>query len=133
MKKNRGSVGIDEVTIAQFEAREEDYPGLLHRKRRDGTYQLKPVKRVEIPTSEGGVRQLGIPRMMDQVCQQARVQRMEPLCEPTFLDRAFGYRQGRSPQEASRKVWRELKEGKVWLVDADLRQFVDTVDQWWGV
>jgi len=129
VKKNRGGAGIDEVTIAQFEARQEDYLDLLHRKRRDGTYQPKPVKRVEIPKSEGGVRKLGIPSVLDRVCQQALVQRMEPIFEPTFLDSSFGYRKGRSPHEAMRKVWRELNEGNVWRVDADLRQFFDTIEQ----
>lgn len=129
VKKNRGSAGIDEVTIAQFEARQEFYLDLLHRKLREGTYRPQPVKRVEIPKSEGGVRKLGIPAVLDRVCQQALVQRMEPIFEPTFLDSAFGYRRGRSPHEAMRKVWRELNEGNVWIVDADLRQFFDTIDQ----
>ena len=121
VKKNRGGAGIDEVTIAQFEARKEYSLDLLHGKLREGTYQPKPGKRVEIPKSEGGVRKLGLPSVLDRVGQQALVQRMEPICEPTFLDSAFGYRKGRSPHEARRQVWRELKEGKVWLVDADLR------------
>jgi RNA-directed DNA polymerase len=129
VKKNRGSAGIDEVTIAQFEARKEYYLDLLHRKLRDGTYQPKPVKRVEIPKAEGGVRKLGMPSGLDRVCQQALVQRMEGIFEPTFLDSSFGYRRGRSPHGAMREVWRELNEGNVWLVDADLRQFFDTIDQ----
>jgi RNA-directed DNA polymerase len=85
--------------------------------------------RQNLPKSEGGVRKLGIPAVLDRVCQQALVQRMEPIFEPTFLDSAFGYRRGRSPHEAMRKVWRELNEGNVWIVDADLRQFFDTIDQ----
>ena len=129
VKKNRGGAGIDEITIAQFEARKEYYLELLHRKLRDGTYQPKPVKRVEIPQSEGGVRKLGIPSVFDRVCQQALVQRMEPIFEPRSCDSSFGYRKGRSPHDAMRKVWRELNEGNVWLVDADLRQFFDTIEQ----
>jgi RNA-directed DNA polymerase len=123
VKKNRGSAGIDDVTITQFEARKEDYLDLLHRKLRDGTYQPKPVKRVEIAKSDGGVRKLGIPAVLDRVCQQALVQRMGPIFEPTFLDSAFGYRPGRSPHDAMRKVWQELNAGYGWIVDADLRQF----------
>ena len=129
VKKNRGSAGIDDVTIAQFEARQECYLDLLHRKLREGTYRPQPVKRVEIPKSEGGVRKLGIPTVLDRVCQQALVQRMEPIFEPTFLDSAFGYRRGRSPHDAMRQVWGELNKGNVWIVDADLRQFFDTIDQ----
>lgn len=62
-------------------------------------------------------------------CQQALVQRMEPIFEPTLLGCNFGYRKGRSPHDAMRKVWRELQDGKVWIVDADLRQFFDTIPQ----
>ncbi len=129
VKKNRGSAGIDDVTIAAFEERKEDYLDLLHRKLRDGTYQPKPVKRVEIGKSDGGIRKLGIPAVLDRVCQQALVQRTGPIFEPTFLDSAFGYRPGRSPHEAMRKVWQELNAGYGWIVDADLRQFFDTIDQ----
>jgi RNA-directed DNA polymerase len=129
VKKNRGSAGIDEVTIAQFEARQEYYLDLRHRKLRDGTSQPQPVKRVEIPKPDGGVRKLGLPAVLDRVCQQALVQRMEPIVEPTCLDSAFGSRKGRSPHDAMRQVWQELNEGNVWIVDADLRQYFDTIDQ----
>ena len=126
VKKNRGSAGMDEVTIAAFEKRKDYYLELLHRKLRDGTYRPKPVKRVEIPKSEGGVRKLGIPAVIDRVCQQALVQRMGPIFEATFVDCSFGYREGRSPHDAMRKVWRELLKGHCWIVDADLRKFLET-------
>jgi group II intron reverse transcriptase/maturase len=129
VKKNRGSAGIDEVTIQQFEERKEFYLELLHRKLRDGTYRPKPVKRVEILKSDGKKRKLGIPAIIDRVCQQALVQRMEPIFEPRFLDCNFGYRPGRRPQDALRQVWQELHRGKLWVVDGDLRQFFDTIDQ----
>jgi RNA-directed DNA polymerase len=129
VKKNQGSAGIDDVTIAAFEERKEDYLDLLHRKLRDGTYQPKPVKRVEIAKSDGGIRKLGIPAVLDRVCQQALVQRMGPIFEPTFLDSSYGYRPGRSPHDAMGKVWQELNTGYGWIVDADLRQFFDTIDQ----
>jgi RNA-directed DNA polymerase len=129
VKSNRGSAGIDDVSIAAFEARREYYLDLLHDKLRDGTYQPKPVKRVEIPKAEGGVRKLGIPAVLDRVCQQALVQRMEPIFEPMFRDSSFGYRRGRSPHDAMRKVWQELNAGCSWIVDADLHQFFDTIDQ----
>lgn len=129
VKKNRGSAGVDDVTIAQFEARKDHNLEVLHRKLREGTYQPKPVKRVEIGKSDGGKRKLGIPAIFDRVCQQALVQRMEPVFEPRFLDCNYGYRKGRSPHDAMRKVWRELQAGKLWVVDADVRQFFDTVDQ----
>jgi RNA-directed DNA polymerase len=129
VKENRGSAGIDEVTIVRFDQRKGYYLGLLHRKLCDGTYRPKPVKRVAVPKSNGGTRKLGIPSVMDRVVQQALVQRMEPIFEPKFLECSFGYRKGRSPHDAMRKVWRELMAGYVWVVDADLRQFFDTIDQ----
>jgi RNA-directed DNA polymerase len=129
VKENRGCAGIDEVTIVKFEQRKGYYLDLLHRKLCDGTYRPKPVKRVEVPKSEGGTRRLGIPSVMDRVVQQALVQRMEPIFEPEFVECSFGYRKGRSPHDAMRKVWRELMAGSVWVVDADLREFFDTIDQ----
>jgi RNA-directed DNA polymerase len=129
VKKNRGSAGIDDLTIAQFEERQEYYLDLLHRKLRDGTYRPQPVKRVEIEKAEGGVRKLGIPTVLDRVVQQALAQRMEPIFGPQFLDCSFGYRKGRSPHDAMRKVWQELSSGAYWLVDADLRAFFDTIAQ----
>ena len=129
VKQNHGSAGIDEVTITEFEANKEVYLELLYRKLRDGTYQPKPVKRVKIPKSGGGVRKLGIPAVMDRVCQQALVQRMEPIFEPQFHECSFGYRKGQSPHDAMRKVWQELSAGYGWCVDADLRAFFDTIPQ----
>jgi RNA-directed DNA polymerase len=129
VKQNRGSAGIDEVTITEFEASKEFYLELLHRKLREGTYRPKPVKRVEIGKSGGGVRTLGIPAVIDRVCQQALVQRLEPSFEPQFLDCSFGYRKGRSPHDALRKVWQELNSGAGWIVDADLRAYFDTISQ----
>lgn len=129
VKKNGGGAGIDSVTIAKFEERKAEYLEVLHRRLREGTYQPQPVKRVEIPKSDGGQRKLGIPAIVDRVCQQALVQRMEPIFEPTFLNCNHGYRQGHSPHDAMRQVWQELQAGKVWVLDADLRQFFDTIDQ----
>ena len=129
VKKNRGSAGVDDVSIAQFEAHKEHYLEVLQRKLREDTYRPKPVKRVEIGKADGGKRKLGIPVIFDRVCQQALVQRMEPIFEPKFLDCNYGYRKGRSPHDAMRKVWRELQAGRLWVVDADVRRFFDTVDQ----
>lgn len=129
VKKNRGSAGIDEVTIDKFELRKAYYLALVHRKLRDGTYQPHPVKRVEIDKSDGGVRKLGIPTVLDRVVQQALVQRMAPIFEPLFSDSSFGYRPGRSPHNAMRQVWQNLQAGYSWIVDADLRSYFDTIDQ----
>jgi RNA-directed DNA polymerase len=128
-QKPRGRAGIDDVTIAQLEARQEGYLALLHRQRREGTSRPPPGQRVEIPKSEGGGRTRGIPAVLERVGQPALGPRMEPIFEPTVLDRAFGYRRGRSPHAAMRQVGGELNQGNVWIVEADLRPFVDTSAQ----
>jgi RNA-directed DNA polymerase len=89
-QKKRGRAGIDEVPIVPFEARPECSGDLLHRQRREGTYRPPPVQRVAIPQSEGGVRQLGIPAVLDRVGPQALVQRMEPIFDPTVRASACG-------------------------------------------
>jgi RNA-directed DNA polymerase len=129
VQQNRGRAGLDEVTSAPFEARPESSLDLLPRQLRDGPSRPTPGHRVEIPPAEGGVRTLGIPRVVARVCQQALVQRREAIFDPTVLARAFGDRKGRAPHEAMRQVWRELQEGTVGLVEADLRQVFATMDQ----
>jgi group II intron reverse transcriptase/maturase len=129
VKANKGAAGVDRVTIAQYSGRKDYYLDILHRKLQEGTYRSLPVRRVEIPKPDGGIRNLGIPAVMDRICQQALVQRMEPIFEPIFQDCSYGYRPGRSPHMAMRTVWQALQDGYEWVVDADLRQFFDTIDQ----
>jgi RNA-directed DNA polymerase len=129
VKKNRGSAGIDNVTITMFELRQSYSLDLLHRKLRDGTYRPHPVKRVEIEKADGGTRKLGIPTVLDRVAQQALVQRMEPSFDPQFRPCSFGYRKGRSPHDAMGKIGRALQAGDSWIVDADLRSYFDSIDQ----
>lgn len=128
VKKNHGSAGIDHVTIEQFERRKVYYLDMGHHQLRRGTYQPYPVKRGESDTPDGGVRKLGSPSVLDRVVQQALVQRMEPIFAPLLLDCSYGYRRGRSPHDAMRKVWRELQAGDAWIVDADLRAYFDTIN-----
>jgi retron-type reverse transcriptase len=71
---------------------------------------------------------LGIPAIYDRVCQQALLNRLEPIFEPLFDDASFGYRRGRSTKDALRKVWKEIQGGSEWIVDADLRDFFGSVD-----
>jgi retron-type reverse transcriptase len=119
VRKNKGAAGVDEVTITRFEECKGYYLETLHRKLREGTYRAKPVRRVEIPKPAGGLRKLGIPAIIDPVCQQALVQRMEPIFEPNFADCSFGYRPGRSPHMAMREVWKALMAGYEWVVGAE--------------
>jgi RNA-directed DNA polymerase len=123
VKENKGAGGVDGVTIARFEADRERYLDVLHRRLKEGRYRPRPVRRVEIDKpGTAKKRPLGIPTVMDRVCQQALVQVLEPIFEPTFREESFGYRPGRSTHMAMRRIWRQLGEGE-WIVDADLSDF----------
>jgi group II intron reverse transcriptase/maturase len=123
VRKNKGAGGVDGVTIARFEANLERYLDVLHRQLKEGHYRPRPVKRVEIDKpGTTKKRPLGIPTIMDRVCQQALVQALEPIFEPTFQDASFGYRPGRSAHMAMRRIWRQLGQAE-WIVDADISDF----------
>ena len=86
------------------------------------------MRRVEIDKpGSTAKRALGIPTVMDRVCQQAVVQVLEPIFEPTFRDESFGFRPGRSTHMAMRRIWRQLKAGNSWVVDADIADFFGTL------
>jgi len=129
VRENKGSAGIDGLTVAGFEQRQDELLERLHKQLREKTYRPSPVKRVAIPKLGGGTRNLGIPSVRDRVVQQALVQKMNPIFDPLFADCSFGYRPGRSPHMAMRKVWREIQEGNFWILDADLRAYFDSIDQ----
>lgn len=123
VKKNKGAGGVDGVTIARFDENQEHYLDVLHRQLKDGRYRPRPVKRVEIDKpGTGKKRPLGIPTVMDRVCQQALVQVLAPIFEPTFREASFGYRPGRSTHQAMRRIWRQLGQAE-WIVDGDISDF----------
>ena len=123
VKKNKGAGGVDGVTIARFDENLDRYLDVLHRQLKDGRYRPRPVKRVEIDKpGTTKKRPLGIPTVMDRVCQQALVQVLEPIFEPTFREASFGYRPGRSAHKAMRRIWRQLGQAE-WIVDADISDF----------
>jgi RNA-directed DNA polymerase len=127
VKANKGSGGADGMTIARFGANPDHYLAILHGRLKDGSYRPRPVKRVEIekPGSKAK-RPLGIPTVMDRVCQQAVVQVLEPIFEPTFSEVSFGFRPGRSAHQALRRVWGHLQQTE-WVVDADIADFFGTL------
>jgi group II intron reverse transcriptase/maturase len=102
----------------------------LQRELKEDTYQPQPVRQHPIQKRDkpGEYRMLGIPAIYDRVCQQALLNRLEPIFEPIFDDASFGYRRGRSTKDALRKVWKEIQGGSEWIVDADLRDFFGSVD-----
>jgi retron-type reverse transcriptase len=127
VKANRGSGGVDRQTLEAFEAQLGQQLDRLQQELKDSTCRPQPVRQVPIPKAgkPGEFRTLGIPTIYDRVCQQALLNRLEPIFEPVFDDANFGYRLGRSTKDALRKVWKEIKSGRGWIVDADLRDFLD--------
>ena len=130
VKANRGSGGIDGQSLAAFEQGLTEHLARLHEALRTDRYQPLPVRRVDIPKAgkPGETRPLGIPAIVDRVCQQALLNRLEPIFEPLFDDSSFGYRRGRSAKAALRKLWREIDAGAEWIVDADLKDYFGSID-----
>jgi len=130
VKLNRGAGGIDGQSIDDFTEELDEQLDRLHDELRHDTYCPQPVrqKRILKAGKPGKYRMLGIPTIYDRVCQQALLSRLEPIFEPVFDDASFGYRRGRSPHDALRKIWKEIGAGREWIVDADLRDFFGTVD-----
>jgi RNA-directed DNA polymerase len=129
VRANQGAGGIDGESIAAFGERCEERLAKLHGELRTGSYRPSPVRQQRIPKAgkPGEWRMLGIPTVYDRVCQQALLNRLEPIFEPVFDDANFGCRRGRSTKDALRKVWREIEASAEWIVDADLKDFFGTV------
>jgi RNA-directed DNA polymerase len=129
VRANKGAGGVDGQSVANFELQRDEQLDRLHRELRDDVYRPQPVRQVPIPKAgkPGEWRNLGVPTIYDRVCQQALLNRLEPIFEPEFDDASFGYRRGRSPHGALRKVWNEIESGGQWIVDADLRDYFGSV------
>src|SRR6267378_3666253 len=127
---NRGSGGVDGQTLSGFAERLDQQLNRLQSELQRDSYQPQPVRQVQIPKAgkPGEYRMLGIPTIYDRVCQQALLNRLEPIFEPVFDEANFGYRRGRSTKDALRKVWKEIQGGSEWIVDADLKDFFGSVD-----
>ena len=130
VRRNKGVGGIDGVSIEAFEGELSTNLKRLHEELKSSTYRPQPVRQRMIPKQgqPGMFRPLGIPTIYDRVCQQALLNRLEPIFDPVFDDANYGYRKGRSPKDALRKIWRELYSGREWIVDADLKDFFGSVD-----
>ena len=126
VRQNRGVGGIDGQSIEEFEGNLVENLERLHKELKDDTYHPQPVRQKMIPKpgQPGKLRPLGIPTVYDRVCQQALLNRIEPI----FDDANFGYRKGRSTKDALRNIWKELREGREWILDADLKDFFGSVD-----
>ena len=130
VKANRGSGGVDGQTLEVFAEQLDKNLDRMQSELKEGVYQPQPVRQVQIPKigKPGESRGLGIPTIYDRVCQQALLNRLQPIFEPVFDEANYGYRQGRSTKDALRKVWKEIDSGNEWIVDADLKDFFGSVD-----
>jgi RNA-directed DNA polymerase len=126
--RKKGAAGVDHVTVNDFGSRLTDELSRLARQLREGTYRPQAVRRVQIPkpgTNE--TRPLGIPTVRDRVAQAAIVNVIEPIFEREFAEHSYGFRPGRGGKDALRQVDRLLKDGSVYVVDADLKSYFDTI------
>ena len=126
---NKGAGGVDEVTVEELGDYIKENWESIREQIRCREYKPQPVRRVEIPKPDGGVRKLGIPTVMDRVIQQGIVQVISPMCEPLFSEQSYGFRPNRSCEMAVRQLLVYLNEGYEWIVDIDLEKFFDNVPQ----
>jgi RNA-directed DNA polymerase len=127
VKRNHGSAGVDGMTVHQLPAYLRQHWPTLRAQLLAGTYVPYPVKRVEIPKSDGGSRRLGIPTVVDRCIQQAVLQVLQGDWDRTFSAYSYGFRPGRSAHQAVEQAQRYLADGYYWVVDLDLEKFFDRV------
>jgi RNA-directed DNA polymerase len=125
---NAGAPGIDGMTVAALKEHCREHWPRIRQELLSGTYQPQPVRRVEIPKPDGGMRTLGIPTVLDRMIQQALHQVLSPIFDPTFSDASFGFRPGRGTHDAVERAREHIAAGHRWVVDLDLAKFFDTVN-----
>ena len=128
VKGNKGSPGIDGMAVDELPAYLKAHWETVRAKLLDGSYQPQPVRRCEIPKGDGGVRQLGIPTVLDRLVQQAILQVLQPRFDPTFSEHSYGFRPGRRAHDAVCAAQRYIQNGRRWVVDVDLEKFFDRVN-----
>lgn len=126
VKGNRGAPGPDGMTVHEFEAWVGENWAKVRQQLMEGTYRPQPVRRKTIPKPGGkGERMLGIPNVLDRLIQQAIVQVLTPIFDPTFSESSFGFRPNRSAHGAARQVQRIIQQGNAYCIDVDLSKFFD--------
>ncbi len=131
VRENKGSPGIDGVTVEQLPEWSRENWERVRGELLAGTYQPSLVRRQTIPKTGGGERELGIPTVPDRLIQQALLQVLQPIFDPTFSDHSYGFRPGRRAHDAVRRAQGYVQEGRRWVVDVDLERFFDRVN--WDV
>ncbi|MFQ9448060.1 MAG: group II intron reverse transcriptase/maturase [Christensenellales bacterium] len=128
VKANKGAPGVDGMTVEEALSWLKEHGKEMTEAIRSGKYKPTPVRRKEIPKPDGGVRKLGIPTVKDRIVQQAIAQQLMPLYEPKFSEGSYGYRPGRSAQDAIFKILGYADEGYEWAVQLDLSKYFDTLN-----
>ncbi len=126
--RNKGAAGVDGIGVAEFKDHLKRYWPTIKAKLLAGEYLPRPVRRVDIPKPQGGVRTLGIPTLTDRLIQQALHQVLSPIFEPTFSASSYGFRPGRNAHQAVKAAQQYVAEGRRVVVDLDLEQFFDRVN-----
>jgi group II intron reverse transcriptase/maturase len=127
VRQNKGSPGVDGMTVGELAAYLRETWVATRERLLLGHYAPMPVRRVEIPKSGGGMRELGIPTVLDRFIQQALLQVLQPLIDPTFSRNSYGFRPGRSAHQALVAARNLVASGKRFVVDVDLEKFFDRV------
>ncbi|MDI9700301.1 group II intron reverse transcriptase/maturase [Burkholderia cenocepacia] len=127
VKANKGAPGVDGMTVQELPVHLREYWPSIRTTLLNGTYRPQPVRRVEIPKPDGGVRKLGIPCALDRFVQQAVLQVLQRQWDPTFSDASYGFRPGRSAHQAVERAQSHIQAGLRWVVDLDLEKFFDRV------
>jgi RNA-directed DNA polymerase len=128
VKANKGSPGVDGMTVGGITDYLKQHWPAIREQLLSGTYAPQPVRRVEIPKPDGGVRKLGIPSVLDRFIQQAVMQVLQRRWDRTFSDHSYGFRPGRSAHQAVAQAQQHIVEGHGWCVDLDLEKFFDRVN-----
>jgi RNA-directed DNA polymerase len=129
VRSNKGTGGVDRQSIAEFEREKEKHLRKIHRLLREKRYKPLSLRRVYIPKGNGERRPLGIPTIRDRVVQQALLNILEPIFEPTFHEQSYGFRANRSTHTAIEQVVKSLQEGKDWVLEIDIRKYFDAVNE----
>ena len=126
--ENKGAAGVDQLAVSELKDHLKRHWPRIRTRLLTGVYQPRPVRRVDIPKPQGGVRTLGIPTVVDRLIQQALHQVLQPIFEPTFSAASYGFRPGRNAHQALRQAREYVAQGKRWVVDIDLEKFFDRVN-----
>ncbi len=128
MVENKGAAGVDQLAVSELKDHLKRHWPTIRARLLAGEYQPQPVRRVDIPKPQGGVRTLGIPTVVDRLIQQALHQVLQPIFEPSFSEASYGFRPGRNAHQALRQARQYVAQGKRWVVDMDLEKFFDRVN-----